>query len=143
MHVKMYLHQEVCLMEHTKEHISAAESLASLPAAIKRLNQARRRRKTAIPVAILACVAEVMLVVYGAFHVSVMNLFMVLALIIGGVGIAFYFVSNWQCGERENEVAWILAFSGLPLSEIYQKAVELKIERTQIDIALFYAQQQR
>lgn len=63
--------------------------------------------------------------------------------VVGGAGITFYFVSNWQCGGRENEVAQILALSDLPLSEIYQKAAEWKIGRAQIDMVLFAARQQQ
>lgn len=128
---------------NTEIHVSATAPLALLPAAIERMVRARRRKKLAIPVAVLACVTEVLLVVYAAFHPHIMNLFMVLALVVGGAGITFYFVFNWQCGGRENEVAQILAFSDLLLSEIYQKAAEWKIGRAQIDRVLFAARQQQ
>lgn len=124
------------------ESAQAEAFLADLPITVKRMIRARRRKKAAVPVAAAACAAEVLLVAYAAFHLSVMNLFMVLALAVGGAGIAFYLVSNWQCGCRENEVVQILVSSGLSMPEIYQKAAELKIGRERIDMLLFDERQQ-
>lgn len=104
--------------------------------AIENYRKARKRRNAAVCIMIFCMILEIVATAISVTFMEYMTLFMVVGLILGGCGVAIFFMENLKCNDREEDLAKLLVLSCDSYEEICKKASELKISKTALKMFL-------
>lgn len=104
--------------------------------AIENYRKARKRKTAASCTMIFCLILEAAATAVSVTFMEYMVLFLVIALVLGGCGVAVFFMENLKCNDREEELAKLLASSGGSYEEICKKAAELKVRKSALEMFL-------
>ncbi|MCM1487642.1 MAG: hypothetical protein NC203_04670 [Firmicutes bacterium] len=104
--------------------------------AIKNYRNARKKKAASACVMIFCLILEAAATAIGVTFMEYMILFLVIALILGGCGVAIFFMENLRCNDREGDLAKLLVASGGSYEEICKRAAELKVSKAAVEMFL-------
>lgn len=104
--------------------------------AIENYRKARKRKAAAACAMVFCLILEAVATAIGVTFMEYMTLFLIIALVLGGCGVAIFFMENLKCNDKEGDLAKLLAASGESYEEICRKAAELKVSKTALEMFL-------
>ncbi len=104
--------------------------------AIENYRKARKRKKAAVCIMIVCMSLEVTATAVSVTLMEYMTLFLVVGLVVGGCGVAVFFMENLKCNDREEDLAKLLVLSCSSYEEMCQKASQLKVSKTALQMFL-------
>lgn len=110
--------------------------------AIENFRKAKKRRTSSIIGMIFGLVLEAVFTAIGVTVMQYMILFLVIALIVGGCGVAVFFMENLKYNDAEAELTKLWVSSGMSCEEICEKAAELKVSKNAVEMFLTTPQEE-
>ncbi len=104
--------------------------------AIKNYRKARKRKGIASCIMIFCLILEAGFTAIGVTYMEYIVLFLVIALVLGGCGVAILFMENLKCNDREVDLAKLLVSSGESYESICKKAAKLKVRKSALEMFL-------